>query len=153
MCCFALKWSLVCDQNNREKKIKKSSSQKRPKKIPHQSRRLWFFPTEEFLFCVKTKRAKKAKFFRVSLSIGSESRRLYQNVCHHPHQKYFLDKKKKKKKKKKTAQKKTDDCFCKEDKEEGDQNNCRGRRSRTTFTNSKKVRYNSNKQQQHHQRV
>ena len=77
---------------------------------------------------------------------AAQSRRLYQN-CHHPHQKCFLDKKKKK-----TAQKKTD-CFCKEDKEEGDQNNCRGRRSRTTFTNSKKVRYNNNKQQQHHQRV
>ena len=33
----------------------------RPKKIPHQSRRRLFFPTEEF-FCVKTK-GKKSQIF------------------------------------------------------------------------------------------
>ena len=165
MCCFALKWSLVCDQNNREKKEDQKIFFPRPKKIP---RRLFFpiYPNRRiFLFCEEEgkksqinyrdlcfllvlvlghkKTKKKEKIQHTTLN--AQSRRLYQN-CHHMHQKCFLGKKKK------TAQKKTD-CFCKEDKEEGDQNNCRGRRSRTTFTNSKKVRYNNNKQQQHHQRV
>ena len=124
-------------------KTKKDPSSKSSKSV---------FSNRRRIFLCENQKGKKAKFFRdlcLFYTLNAQSRRLYNQNCHHPHQKCFLDKKKKKK----TAQKKKTDCFCKEDKEEGDQNNCRGRRSRTTFTNSKKVRYNNNKQQQHHQRV